>query len=59
MHEIPVKGTAALLQFAVEQHEYAMPLPLTIVLAGHAADVAHDNAVLCNTPREYVEADYT
>ena len=35
LHEIPGKVTVPVLQFDVEQHEYAMPLPLIIGLSGH------------------------
>ena len=37
------------LQLSVEQHLYAMPVPLTKVFVGHVDEVAHVYAVTPNT----------
>ena len=42
LHEIPVVAVVTVLQFAVEQHVYVTPTPLTVVLVGHDVVAAHE-----------------
>jgi hypothetical protein len=46
LHEMLV---VAVLQFAVEQHVYVIPVPLDVVVVGHVNEVAHEYVVLVNT----------
>ena len=44
------------LQLAVEQHEYVVPVPITVELVGHVDEIAHEYVVDTNTLAAYVEA---
>ena len=60
LHEIVVgKATSPVLQSAVEQHAYVVPVPTPeIELLGHVDEVAHEYVVVPNEPVVYVEADF-
>ena len=46
LHEIPL--VVAVLQLAIEQHIYVVPVPLAVVVVGHVNEVAHEYVVLVN-----------
>ena len=56
--EVPVVDNVPVLQLAVEQHLYAMPVPLVTVVVGHVDDNAHRYEVAPNTLAAYIDSVY-
>ena len=54
-HEIPVVVVVTVLQLAVEQHVYVIPVPLSVVLVGHVDVSAHEYVVVPNTDVVYLK----